>query len=138
MRIILDANIYLSSLFSPHGTCAQIFRKLANDRSLELVLNKAICSELLNCFARPKILKLTNQSESALVTWLDSIRAIALDIESIAPATRICRDPKDEIYLSAAVASKASYLVTGDKDLLVLESIEETQIIGPGEFLRKL
>ena len=41
----------------------------------------------------------------------------------------ICRDEKDNYLLNIAVDSKADYLITGDKDLLDLNEIEETQII---------
>jgi len=33
----------------------------------------------------------------------------------------LCRDPKDDKFLDLAHASEASYLVTGDQDLLVLK-----------------
>ncbi len=138
MKVVLDANVYLSALFSPQGTCAQILRKLAHDKRPQLVTSEAICAELLACFKKPKILKLVNQPESSLIAWFDSIQAIALKVNDTLHTTGVCRDPKDEIYLSAAIASKASYLVTGDKDLLVLESIEQTLIVDPGQFLRKL
>lgn len=40
-----------------------------------------------------------------------------------------CRDPKDDYLLALAQEAKADYLLTGDKDLLVLEYIGKTQII---------
>ena len=46
-----------------------------------------------------------------------SIREHAERIEP-AQALRLCRDPKDDIFLSLAAAAKASYLVTADNDLL--------------------
>jgi len=33
----------------------------------------------------------------------------------------ICRDPKDDAYLSLCIAAKADFLVTGDKDLLAVD-----------------
>jgi predicted nucleic acid-binding protein len=38
----------------------------------------------------------------------------------IPPRLKICRDPKDDAYLSLAKAVHADYLVTGDSDLLSL------------------
>ena len=33
----------------------------------------------------------------------------------------ICRDPKDDAYLSLCAAARADYLITGEKDLLAVE-----------------
>lgn len=52
------------------------------------------------------------------------------------PLTPVCRDPKDHIFLEAAVGGKAEHLVSGDKDLLVLKGIRGIPIVSPGIFLR--
>jgi predicted nucleic acid-binding protein len=48
---------------------------------------------------------------------------------------RLCRDPNDDRLLELARVGKASYLVTGDRDLLVLDSFHETRIVSPAMFL---
>jgi uncharacterized protein len=45
-----------------------------------------------------------------------------------------CRDPDDIKVLSPALASKAEYIVTGDKDLLVLKKFEGIPILSPRSF----
>lgn len=50
----------------------------------------------------------------------------------------ICRDPKDDKLLELAVSGNASFLVTGDKDLLVLNPFRTVEIITPREFLDKV
>lgn len=45
-----------------------------------------------------------------------------------------CRNPKDKFLLSLAVDGKADYLLTGDKDLLVLKDIGNTEIKTISEF----
>lgn len=47
----------------------------------------------------------------------------------------ICRDPNDDMFLSAALAGKVDYIVSGDKDLLVLNSVLDLKIINPRQFL---
>ena len=135
MKVVLDANVYLSALFSPHGVCAKVLRKLANSHRYQLVVSDGICSEMEDCLSRPKTLKATNLPAAALLDWFETLRTTALHIENPGYTLGICRDPKDEIYLSTALASKSSYLVTGDKDLLVLEAVEQTLIVGPTQFL---
>ncbi len=47
------------------------------------------------------------------------------------------RDPKDDKFLEAAIAADASLIVTGDRDLLVLDPFRGIRIMTPGEFLRR-
>lgn len=48
-----------------------------------------------------------------------------------------CRDPKDNFLLALAQDGKATHLLTGDKDLLVLEKIGKTKILTITEYLTK-
>jgi uncharacterized protein len=49
----------------------------------------------------------------------------------------ICRDSKDNKFLDLAFISKANYIISGDKGLLILQNFHETQIISPSDFLKK-
>lgn len=44
----------------------------------------------------------------------------------------ICRDPKDDMVLECATLASADLIVTGDRDLLILNSYQNIQIITPG------
>jgi putative PIN family toxin of toxin-antitoxin system len=46
----------------------------------------------------------------------------------------ITRDPKDDYLLANAVIYRADYLVTGDRDLLVIGEFEGIRIVTPAEF----
>jgi putative PIN family toxin of toxin-antitoxin system len=46
-----------------------------------------------------------------------------------------CRDPKDNKFLELAIDGKATSIVTGDKDLLVLHPFRNINIVTPGAFL---
>ena len=46
------------------------------------------------------------------------------------------RDPKDEIFIAAALASEADYLITGDKDLLDEQPLVSTLAVRPADFAR--
>jgi len=48
------------------------------------------------------------------------------------------RDPADDKFLAAAVEGKVEYVVTGDKDLLVLKAYKRVEIVTPGRFVRIL
>ena len=57
---------------------------------------------------------------------LELLETIAEKVE-IKPTHFINRDPKDNFLLDLIDFSKADYLVTGDKDLLILEKINSTK-----------
>ena len=53
-------------------------------------------------------------------------------------AVQICRDPRDNHVLAAALDGQATYLVTGDRDLLSLSPFHGMAIVTPAEFLAAL
>lgn len=48
------------------------------------------------------------------------------------------RDAKDDVYLACALAGQASYVVTRDEDLLVLECPFGVEMLTPRELLSRL
>jgi len=46
-----------------------------------------------------------------------------------------CRDPKDNKFLEIALSGRATHLITGDADLLVLDPFQGIRILSPQEFL---
>ncbi len=90
--------------------------------------------EFAEKFAHSKFDKyLSIQSRVKAINFLES-NAIFISIEEEVIA---CRDPKDDKFLSLAWNSNADYLISGDKDLLVLHPFRSTPILSPIEFLEK-
>lgn len=58
------------------------------------------------------------------------------ELISVHSNVQICRDKKDNFLLNLAIDSKADFLITGDKDLLILEKIENTKIITFADFIQ--
>jgi putative PIN family toxin of toxin-antitoxin system len=67
--------------------------------------------------------------------WIENISSVTTIVPDIPISFNECRDPDDVVYLAAADIAKASFIVSGDKDLLVLERYHETEIISPGNFI---
>lgn len=57
-------------------------------------------------------------------------------IESISNV-RVSREPDDDKFIVCAKDAKALYIVSGDKDLLVLNSYENIEIITAKEFCER-
>jgi len=62
---------------------------------------------------------------------------IRLRGELVVPARRVtvCSDPKDNIFLEAALEAKTDCIVSGDRHLLELGSFEGIPILEASEFL---
>ncbi len=67
------------------------------------------------------------------IEFLLEFKEVCQSIE-ICHDINICRDPKDNMYLELALSGKADYVVTGDKDLLVLHPFENIPILSATDF----
>lgn len=47
-----------------------------------------------------------------------------------------CRDPKDDKVLELALNGEAQYIISGDRDLLVLHPFRDVVVITADEFLK--
>ena len=74
-------------------------------------------------------------AEQVAETLADYLRFLRLvQIPNILPA--VSRDPEDNMVLECAIEARAQYIVSGDKDLLVLKEFRGVQIVRASEFLK--
>src|SRR5438309_10377181 len=69
----------------------------------------------------------------------EAVRLLRSRMEVVTPASldaQVCRDPDDDSILATATAGNCKFIITGDKDLLVLQTFGEVKIVGPGAFQR--
>ena len=81
--------------------------------------------ELTDVLMRDKFDRFVSPQERGTV-----LRLIAGSAEWFRPIETIedCRDPKDNKFLELAIASSATFIVTGDQDLLVLNTYRGIKI----------
>ena len=72
------------------------------------------------------------QAVETLADYLGFLRMVS--IPKLLDA--VPRDPDDNMALECAIEGKAQYIVTGDKDLLVLKMFRDIQIVRASDFLR--
>lgn len=66
------------------------------------------------------------------------IQARAIWVAPVRLASRVCRDPKDDKFIEAALAAKAALVLARDSDLTDLEKPFGVEIITPRQFLGRL
>jgi putative PIN family toxin of toxin-antitoxin system len=136
MHAVVDTNILIRALIRPEGTVGPMIPRLAKG-DYTLVYSVPIRNELIAKLALPRIRNKYNITDLQVEALLD---LIALRGELAAPErkVKVCRDPKDDIFIEAALAGTAEYVVTGDEDLLSLEKFESVSFVTPRRFLAAL
>ena len=133
MRVIVDTNILVSGIFFRPSNPGKIV-DLWWEHKFDLVTSEPIYSEVQDTFK--KVAKKIGAEPSLIVKLDESLREYA-DVVSVTSEANICRDPKDNLILDTAHQGKADFIVSGDKDLLVLSKYKGTPILTPKEFLKK-
>ena len=131
MRVVLDTNVLLSALISPHGPPDVVYRAWRAAR-FEVVTSVAQLDELRRASRYPKF-KAVLQPHRVGTMVNNLQRAVVLEH---LPTGIEADDPNDAFLLAMAVASEAEYLVTGDHraGLLQRGSIGRTRIVTPAAF----
>ena len=135
MRVILDTNLLLSALISPHGAPHVIWSAWRSGR-FDLVTSNSQLNEMRRASRYPKFRSILQPNRvGTMVNHLH--RAVVLDR---LPAKVNTDDPDDAFLLAMALESEADYLVTGDHraGLLARGHIGRTRIVTPKQFVEEV
>lgn len=98
---------------------------------IRLIYNEELLNELLAVMGRPKMKTFFGEKEiQKLLAQLKIFSAFSV----VKTKVVACRDPKEDFFLSLAKQSRADFIVTNNKDLLMLEKFGETKIVTLNEF----
>ena len=131
-RVVIDTNVLISSLFLTTSTPARAVDKAVT--KAQLVATTETLRELIETLLLPKFDRYAHRDRrEALLERVASLVEIVQIIQSI----RASRDPKDDKFLEAAVNGRADVIVTGDRDLLDLNSFRGIAIVTPAGYLAR-
>lgn len=126
MRVLLDTNVLIAA-FVARGACSELFEHCVRNHAL--VTSSALLAELDTTLRRK--FGASVRDAQAVVALLRR----RVDLIDPRPLDRpVCRDPDDDKVLAAALSGHCDCIVTGDKDLLVLERFEGIPIVNPMTF----
>jgi putative PIN family toxin of toxin-antitoxin system len=138
IRVVLDTNVFVSALLVPDSPPAKILEFVLKG-SLRLIVSPGIVKEIDLVFNYPKLKKSMRKHHLTDDEVADAILHV-LRIATITPGAEIAsgasQDPADDMVLSCAVEGQADFIVSGDQDLLKLESYEQVRIVTPSTFLQ--
>jgi len=134
MRAVVDTNIFIRALIKPEGTVGPVLHRL-HTGEYTLIYSEPLLKELLTKLALPRIREKYHVNDDVVE---GTLAIIALRGELVVPnrTVKVCRDPKDDMFVEAALAGFAPFVVTGDEDLLVLKKFETVKFVAPRVFLR--
>lgn len=129
MKVVCDTNVLIAALVAD-GLCRDIVKRrlLLFDLFTSADLLKELESTLRIKFR-------TNPDDLPL---LAAYRERASVVKPAKLARAVCRDPDDDVVLATAKAAQADCILTGDRDLLVLERFEGIAILSPRAFVESM
>lgn len=134
LRVVLDINILIRYLLARDAD-SPIRRivECALERHFHLLLPAETLVELLaRATAKPFLReRISRRDTDALV---GALRETALVVSSLDHFPTVSRDADDDYLLAQAIIGRADFIVTGDRDLLVLGHIEGIPIVTPRRF----
>ncbi len=129
-RYILDTNVVVSGLLFDNSKPAIALQYTFQHG--ELLLSLELLEEIAEVLSREKFKRyITNdEREEFLETLLERANLI-----EVVDTVEECRDPKDNHILELALSGEANIIVTGDKDLLVMNPFRNIEIMSVEQFL---
>ncbi len=115
IKVVVDTNIWISSLIASSKTAARFVDEWRESK-FEIVVSEQQVLELYEVFSRPKFLFKYRIDRQEIDDIVSSI-ALRAERVTLKGATKLCRDPDDDIIIETAIRGRAKYLVTGDKDI---------------------
>lgn len=131
--VVIDTGVLVAGVFwrhEPHH-CVQAWVR----GFLGLVVSESIFAEYDRVLHE---VRMEQGFTTDLAPWLTAIEQSALWVSSEPLAGPVCRDPKDDQFIEAALAGRARWLIARDADLTALEKPFGVEIVTPRQFLTRL
>ena len=137
-RIVSDSTVLMSVFLAPQGAAAAVLAQVRAGR-VALAVSDAILAETGRVLrTSPHIRQRYHYPDTAVQEFCDGLTQVGEVMTDVPSLRCVCRDPNDDMVLACALAAAVQYLVTRDKDLLVLGQYEGIAIVTPEAFLALL
>lgn len=128
--IVADTNWWVSLVIKKFNNK---FAELLESGQYNFVTSVELTGEIELTLSKPRLQKHLDKNFINLFWQQYAAFIIPIEVKSIVSA---CRDPKDNFLLALAKDSQADFLITGDKDLLILQKFEQTIICTLSDFIK--
>ena len=129
VRVVLDTNVVLSALVFG-GNPRQVFTRTVTD-GWTIVVSEEIFTEIRRTLEK-KFAGYLGEFDNLKIILGARMVVVPLGSEHV----NVSRDEDDNRIIETAIIGKAPYIISGDSDLLVLETYKGVKILSPANFLK--
>jgi putative PIN family toxin of toxin-antitoxin system len=135
VRVVLDTNVVVSALI--WGGVPYRLLQAATAGDITLFASAVLIDELRDTLSQPHLASRLVQQQSSVEHALGFYDQLIAQVvpRAIEPTSR---DPDDDHVIACALAAKAQLIVSGDRDLLVLENVREIAIVTPAQAIARI
>jgi putative PIN family toxin of toxin-antitoxin system len=135
-RIVIDTSVLIRYLIRPSAAVVELIDKCWLAGDVQVVTAPELIAELEDVLQRERMQRfILREDGETLLAAIDRLCEVLPSLGSVPPYTR---DSKDDKFVACALAAHAEYLVTLDKDILALRSLDQVQMVTPRELLQAL
>lgn len=127
MKIVIDTNVLISGVFFggfPREILCSVVRQ---------EITACATSEIIDEYEEV-VQEMVDRKSGHIDKGLLFPLIQTLEVTKPVSHLKVCRDPDDDKFLECAKDSCALYIVSGDKDLLVIEKYDNIQIVTAKDF----
>jgi len=135
-RWVVDTNVLVSA-FLWQGTPGKVI-ELAGEKEVQLFTSRALLDELAATLTKKKLAKYVAATGLSAEQMLANYRRIATLVTTKQLEQQVSRDADDDAVLACALAARSDLIVSGDDDLLVLQSFDGISIVTAAQALKKI
>lgn len=132
-RVVIGTNVLISAALFDHSIPARVRDHAV--RYGQLIATEPTFGELVGRLLAPKFDRYVSRATRELL--LQRLQPI-IEIVPVIQEVRICRNPRDDMFLEAAVNGRADVVVTGDQDLVSLHPFAGIAILTPADYRSSL
>jgi putative PIN family toxin of toxin-antitoxin system len=129
MKIVLNANIFISSFFCG-GNPRKVLERVIGGID-ELFITKEILEEINDVIERPKF----HADGNEINYFINSIEEISNKIVSERRINNGSRDKTDNKYIECGITAYVDYIISGDIHLLEMKEYKNIKIVTAKEYL---
>ena len=132
MRLAIDSSVLIAAHISRAGVCAELLEDVLLHQ--DLVISEFIIAEQTRKLVEKFSFPLNGAYEVG-----GFLRRVGIVVKPVDLPSELCRDLGDlRVVLGTAVAGDCALLISVDRDLLDMQTIQHIPIVRPGEYWRRV
>ena len=130
MKVLIDTNVFLNHILAPSAqrTVTDVVTACLRADEVELLIPPEQIAEFSTKAATKRYFR-TRIPQTAIDHFVTQLKALGEMLPQVEEMASYSRDSKDDYLAAYGVVNEADYLITGDKDLLILKRVGGLQIL---------